>query len=105
MDTGGYTEAGDYEGEPGKADFGLVLPFLAVKSKDGPYDDLPFVAGYQAGKIDGLLSAKQYKSLEVYSYSNLIKQIDLIAMRHNYSIEILSDDNMWALLRFTKSET
>jgi hypothetical protein len=73
-------------------EYGLVMPFKpAVKSGTGPYDDQSFVAGYQAGQIDRALSvqrAVQGTGMQTTVYTELIPQLDLIAMRYGFELKI-----------------
>jgi hypothetical protein len=73
----------------------MVLPFVVVKSKGGPYDDDAFVAGYQCGLID--------KQLEIAAATNaqgvaepivrrsLLPQLELHGMRHGFPVLKVGD--------------
>lgn len=82
--------------------FGLVMPFTEVASVDGPYDDLSFVAGFQMGQIDGKLESQKIAATTFLIFSRLTHQVDLIAMRHNYHMDILHDDGTWAQIGVTR---
>lgn len=82
--------------------FNLLMPFLPVESTGGPYEDTAFVAGYQAGQIDGQLVNKHIAATTYLVFSRLIGQIDLIAMRHGYKFDILHDDGTWAQIGVTR---
>lgn len=62
-------------------DGGLVMPFVMVASKGGPYDDSAYVAGYEAGRFDQLL-ADGARAVSQIVRTNNVPQIDLIAMRY-----------------------
>lgn len=66
----------------------LVMPFVVVTSKGGPYDDEAFMAGWYAGEIDRMLTGAQGVDIVLYRDvpRALLPQIDLIAMRHGYKV-------------------
>lgn len=66
----------------------LVMPFIVVASKGGPYDDESFVAGWSCAVIDETLSqiAPSRAVLHRTVRSAVLSQLDLIAMRHGYQI-------------------
>lgn len=83
----------------------LVMPFTEVRSEGGPYDDLSFVAGFQMGQIDGKLTSMGQNSIAAATFlvfSQLKHQVDLIAMKHNYTSEVLHDDGEWAQIGVTR---
>lgn len=84
--------------------FGLVMPFVAVVSKGGPYDDPSFVAGYQAGEINGKLESRRIAAATFLIYTTLIEQVDLIAMRHGYTSEVLHRDETWCQIGVTRND-
>lgn len=96
------TMATDYD--PQEVGWGLVMPFVACKTQGGPYDDDGFCAGFQAGIVDGKLSAgiPEYRAA---FYSPLAPQLDLIAMRHDYSIEVDMDPAYrdWSWVTFKRN--
>lgn len=69
--------------------YGLVMPFLPVTSKGGPFDDQAYVAGYEMGRIDAILAAAQALGLtpdtHYYVTPDNAEQIDLIAMRYGFA--------------------
>jgi len=79
--------------EPGE--YGLVMPFVVTTSHDGPYADDAFVAGYQAGQLDLLLPivAQFGSTVERYVPPALVPQLDLIAMRHGYTLTAVPWDD------------
>mgnify|MGYP001569445451 CR=1 FL=1 len=67
-------------------EYGLVMPFVAVKSKGGPYDDQAYAAGWEMG----VLSAKLASSPLGHSTTirtDHAEQADLLAMRYGYRCE------------------
>ena len=66
-------------------EYGLVMPFVVCASQAGPYADEPFVAGYDMGYLDGLLDARP-ATLTRAVRTACMPQVDLIAMKHGYSI-------------------
>lgn len=78
---------GDYDHD-GDGGFELVLPFVSCASKGGPYDDKAFTAGFQAGRLDQRLAvaaAAQINALSATVYTELLPQVDLIAMNNGYT--------------------
>ena len=71
-----------------EANYGLVMPFVVTASIGGPYDDTAFVAGYEAGWLDLMLSITNKVGADVRRYvpPELVAQLDLIAMRHGYKL-------------------
>ena len=52
----------------------LLIPFVAVVSKGGPYPDEPFVAGVQVGKILGELGPRTIEATTIMVYRSLIER-------------------------------
>lgn len=77
--------------------YGLVVPFVAVASVGGPYDDASYVAGYNAGVLDGQLSGwtlprpdRPMPPLPIdtrWVETENVAQMDLIAMKHGWRLE------------------
>lgn len=87
-------------------EYGLVMPFVVVKSKGGPYDDDSFVAGWRAGVIDKQLEAHDSPAVDGESpisvETALLPQLDLIAMSHGYHMKFVPwTDEFWSLVTFT----
>lgn len=84
--------------EPG---YGLVMPFVVVTSKGGPWDDQAYVAGYEMGLLDARLQLGIVgDGYQIHTWN--IPQADLIAMRHGYTAngEISDDHPEWAFVTF-----
>lgn len=80
-----------------EAEYEPMMPFLAVASRGGPYDDTAYVAGYELGILDGQLSGPYAPTPEKpgppaidhwrWIKSDNVEQADLIAMRHGWELE------------------
>lgn len=78
----------DDEAEEGE--YEMVMPIVLAKSNGGPYDDAAVVAGMTCGALEQELKmAAALNTLphERYIDAPLIKQADLIAMRHGYVLK------------------
>lgn len=81
-----------------------VIPFITVVSNGGPHEDEPFLAGYQVGTIDGTLRPRIVAAMTCLIYSNLKLQVDLIAMNHGYTCDLLAENEVLAHIGFTRIE-
>lgn len=86
----------DHDGEAME----LVMPFVVTTSHGGPYEDVAFVAGYEAGRMDARLAAvaaAEGHSLTATVHTGLLPQLDLIAMRHGFTVESEASEEwpMW----------
>jgi hypothetical protein len=73
--------------ESEEAQYEMVMPIVLAKSNGGPFDDAAVVAGMTCGALDQELkiaAALHTLPHERYIDVPLLKQIDLIAMRHGY---------------------
>lgn len=95
--------------------FGMVMPFLPVVSKGGPYEDDAYAAGWECGQIATLLeySSEVPGELDLDQRLKLpvrtanVEQLDLVAMSHGFVIdqqEPWEDGSEWTFVRFTKTE-
>lgn len=84
------------------AGYALVMPFVAVKSKDGPFDDDAFVAGFQAGALYQKLAGHDLVATTEMVYEALEEQVDLIAMARGLATEILWRGDGWIHVGFTR---
>ncbi|WP_136246209.1 hypothetical protein [Mycobacterium intracellulare] len=79
--------------------YDLVMPFLPVQSKGGPYDDAAFVAGYEMGLLDAQLAGSSFDQGRAIHVANR-DQADLLAMRHGYVAEFSDEDvEGWVCMR------
>lgn len=84
--------------------YGLVMPFVVCQSQGGPYDDVPFVAGYECAMVDGLL-LQEVEMLERTVRTANVPQLDLIAMQRGYvmATEASEDPEEWTFATFTRA--
>lgn len=94
--------------QPEPDGFALVMPFVVCRSAGGPYEDVPFAAGWQAGQIDqALRTAATVSAATVYFpivRSSLLPQLELIGMRHGYprmAFDPAGHDPYWTAVTFT----
>jgi hypothetical protein len=90
-----------------ETEYGLVMPFVACRSNDGPYDDASYVAGYEMGVLDQSLAtvAQDFVAWRQLIHAPNRRQADLIAMRHGFVMtvrETISDE--WLDVRFSRTE-
>lgn len=73
----------------------LEVPFTAVASAGGPYDDCSFAAGVQ---FEGVRLALRCGDAihEALVYPDLVPQIEFIARRFGYRCRVNYDDDGWA---------
>jgi hypothetical protein len=87
----------------------LVMPFVVVASKGGPYDDEAFVAGWAAGELALAMKTLESIGAEVTRTvpTSLVPQIDLIAMQHGYRVQAkpwVEDPDTWTVVRIARPE-
>lgn len=83
--------------------FEMVMPFLPVTSKGGPFDDDAYSAGYEMGLLDGLLG-------DTYTFGLVCRalrpenqqQADLLAMRHGWRATFVPLDDGWVSAEFVR---
>jgi len=68
-----------------ESNYELIMPFIATKSNGGSFEDGAYVAGWEMGRIDEEL--KHVNHLSVVIHRENLPQANLVAMRHNCSIE------------------
>lgn len=69
--------------QPEREEWNIVVPFVVCQSQGGPYEDLAFCAGFEAGRISQALKSATAADATVLRYTvrtELVKQLDLIAM-------------------------
>ncbi len=87
------------EREPG---YDLVMPFVNVASKGGPYADDAYCAGWAMGALDTRLA-----ELKPVSHTETIRaadreQVDLIAMKNGYGVQFGDSElDEWVFAEFT----
>lgn len=87
-------------------EFGLVMPFVACTSQGGPYDDDSFVAGFTCAFIEAMMAEPHGYTIERAVPPALLPQLDLIAMRHGWTLTSLPWEEApdeWALATFDRT--
>lgn len=91
--------------EPDDDHMDLVMPLIVVASNGGPYDDASFVAGMHLQQLWGVLERKPM-SYQQFVRSDLIPQIDLLAMHFGYRMDAepwAPEPDQWTFARFGRS--
>lgn len=87
-------------------DRSLVLPFLPVHSRGGPYDDEAYAAGWELGMLDTRLAQGGHDQVVATILSANAEQADLLGMRHGYlTVVTPTDVEGWHLAVFTPCAT
>lgn len=91
--------------EAEEAEYEMFMPIVLAKSNGGPFEDAAVVAGMTCGSIDQELKmAKVLNTLphERYVDASLLKQVDLIVMRHGYVTKLgeLDEASGWQAVAF-----
>jgi hypothetical protein len=76
--------------DSGEAEYEMVMPIILAKSNGGPYDDAAVVAGMTCGALQQELTmtaALHTLPHDRYIDAPLVKQADLIAMKHGYVLK------------------
>jgi hypothetical protein len=75
------------------------MPFIVCRSEGGPYDDVSFATGWQLGSIDAelaTLAARRSHAPVLHTVRTpSVPQLDLIAMRHGFSLLSSDADEEW----------
>lgn len=77
-------------------EFELVMPFLVTASNGGTYEDDAYVAGFEAGRIEGVLQHEALSWAEFTVHADNVPQLDLIAMRCGYTMTVEPFDGLHA---------
>lgn len=80
------------------------VPYNVTTSKGGPYDDVSFMAGIQFGQIRAFLYGRYTAAATALVYSEMLTQLDLLAMAHGYTCDVLNADEVWTHVGFTRIE-
>ena len=91
--------------DPEQGEYQPVMPIVLAKSNGGPYDDAAVVAGMTCGALgQELAMTKALHTLPHARYLDapLIKQADLIAMRHGYVLKPgeVDEESGWQYVAF-----
>lgn len=81
------------------------VPFVAVESLGGPYDDEAFSAGFQLGMLNmGFFIDDFPDHFCMPMFRQSVRQADLIAMRHGWCTRVHEEvDDQWVILSFFRS--
>lgn len=82
-------ESRDPMDQPEREEYGLLYPFIVCVSNGGPYDDQPFVAGVQLGRMDAQLAAAEAlgaREMRFTLLTDLGKQAELVGMARGFPI-------------------
>lgn len=86
----------------------LVMPFVVCQSKGGPYEDVAFAAGWQAGEIDRSLRIARVANVAVVEFpivrAELVPQLELIGMRYDFGkITVEPTADTWCSVSLERS--
>lgn len=83
------------------AEYSMLMPFIAVTSKGGPFDDASYCAGYEMGQLDAALQAGPRLHQVTIRTAN-VEQADLMAMRYGYTAKAdgPSECGTWTWVEF-----
>lgn len=86
-------------------EYELVMPFVCVTSKGGPYDDTAFCAGWHMGSLDALLASTRPVVHEDTIRTSCREQADLISMKHGYKATFEeSEYDEWTFMSLTRED-
>lgn len=92
-----------------EAEHELVMPFVGVTSKGGPFDDDAYSAGWEMGALDMFLAANRPPFHGQPILAENAEQADLIGMKHGCKVTVrVMDDNpdwSWLELEHDNSDT
>jgi hypothetical protein len=89
---------------PEETTWGLVMPFVVVKSVGGELDDLSFACGWDCGALDTELHTCHELTATPrarYVKVEILQQLDLIAMRHGFTVQLGDESPGWRHVSFT----
>lgn len=90
--------------------YNMAMPFVVCESNGGPHGDAAFVAGFECGVVDSVLSSMAaadpgYRgAFGRYVHAASVLQLDLIAMRHGFMLELTKYDDEWTFANFYEAE-
>ena len=86
--------------------YGLVMPFVNVTSKGGPYDDTAYCAGWHMGGLDARLEPRYLARVSDTIRTADASQADLLAMKHGYSVTLDETEyDEWTFAEFARIES
>lgn len=88
-------------------EYSLVMPFLPVTSKGGPYDDQAYVAGFEVGQLYQKLLIECPKVWIQTVHTTNVAQVDLIAMRCGYLMTYKEErmDATWTQISLNRGDS
>ena len=91
------SESEPIQPDPGERvhEYNLLLPFLPVESKGGPYDDLAFCAGYDVGYLHAQMRLGEEGVITTQVRSALVEQLDLCAMESDWHMQNNGEEDDW----------
>lgn len=87
-----------------EAESSLVMPFVLTVSNGGPYEDAPYVAGWNMGVLETEMHiGKTLGMLPRMRYLSPVDapQIDLLAMRFGFEVKTTEYSEEWTLYTFS----
>lgn len=76
----------------------LVMPFVAVHSAGGVFNDLAYAAGWEMGALEAELRLDAPDTLTIPVRATNGAQAELVAMRHGYLTKVIPHDDYWSVL-------
>ena len=64
----------------------VVVPLVVTSTTGGPFDERAYRAGWEAGQLDATLEAGKPESARFVVRRGNQPQVDLICMKHGYTI-------------------
>lgn len=82
----------------------LVMPIVACRSRGGPFDDAPYVAGWEMGSLFQILAQSAVRAMAMSIRADNQKQADLIAMNAGFTMHVHGVADGWASVEFRHVE-
>lgn len=79
----------------------LVMPYVVAHDRGGPYQADAFAAGFTCGALDSRLAHAVHPITQPVP-TGVLPQLDLIAMRHGWTISSELLDEHWTSVTFTR---
>lgn len=89
-------------------EYSLLMPFVVVESKDGPFDDGSYTAGFEMGTLYARCETCEMIDAVPTPFTirhENVPQADLIAMRFGFTMTAVRDDEFpeWRLVSFERA--
>jgi hypothetical protein len=78
----------------------LERPFVTTTEHGGPHDDESYLCGFEMGQLDAILNIPHIQNYMMIFQTASVKQADLIAMHHNFKMEVESQEDEWTTANF-----